>query len=131
MRRLQGNLAYLAAIADRSHKPSNQIPSHPQVISAPPLAPRITSSTAPKSAFSSADGATLEDDKETTASAGEVEDVNRPERLVGLYKQLQALFPDVDPKKEQSLQQMNAAAMRARAQAQAQAQTQSQGQSQG
>src|ERR1700730_8974830 len=39
MRRLQANLAYLAAIADRSHKPSSQIPPHPAIISAPPLSP--------------------------------------------------------------------------------------------
>ncbi|KAH6666421.1 hypothetical protein B0J14DRAFT_202544 [Halenospora varia] len=36
MRRLQSNLAYLAAIADRSHKPSSQIPSHPAIMTAPP-----------------------------------------------------------------------------------------------
>ncbi|OAF61572.1 hypothetical protein VC83_02237 [Pseudogymnoascus destructans] len=39
MRRIQYNLAYLAAIADRSHKPSSQIPPHPAVISAPSLTP--------------------------------------------------------------------------------------------
>jgi hypothetical protein len=53
-----------------------------------------------------------------------MDDADRPERLKDLYKRLQALFPGVDPKKEQTFQQMNAAAMRARAQAQAQAEQQ-------
>ncbi|RPA92440.1 hypothetical protein L873DRAFT_1709977, partial [Choiromyces venosus 120613-1] len=39
MRRLQCNLAYLAAIADRSHKPASQIPPSPTILLAPPGMP--------------------------------------------------------------------------------------------
>jgi hypothetical protein len=130
MRRLQGNLAYLAAIADRSHKPSSQIPAHPQVVSAPPLGPRSSSLSSPNAVSSSPsalDPSKSEDNKEEMKEGAltvEANDVDRPERLKELYKRLQALFPGVDPKKEQSIQQMNNAAMRARAQAQAQAQAQ-------
>ncbi len=35
MRRLQSNLAYLASIADRSHKPASAIPSAPAIMDAP------------------------------------------------------------------------------------------------
>ncbi|KFY52138.1 hypothetical protein V497_08629 [Pseudogymnoascus sp. VKM F-4516 (FW-969)] len=49
MRRIQYNLAYLAAIADRSHKPSSQIPPHPAVISAPSLTPLPKSASSPTS----------------------------------------------------------------------------------
>ncbi|MCJ1473664.1 hypothetical protein MMC13_002315 [Lambiella insularis] len=35
MRRLQSNLAYLANIADRAHKPADQIPRHPVIMDAP------------------------------------------------------------------------------------------------
>lgn len=58
MRRLQYNLAYLAAIADRHHKPSAQIPHHPVLMFAPPLSqsattfnfssPMMTNATPPK-----------------------------------------------------------------------------------
>ncbi|OBT49599.1 hypothetical protein VE04_09988, partial [Pseudogymnoascus sp. 24MN13] len=61
MRRIQYNLAYLAAIADRSHKPSSQIPPHPAVISAPSLTPlpkpATSSPTSPNGAVKSTDGA--------------------------------------------------------------------------
>ncbi len=36
MRRLQINLAYLAALADRTHKPGSQIPPCPSILRAPP-----------------------------------------------------------------------------------------------
>ncbi|MCJ1432323.1 hypothetical protein MMC27_001679 [Xylographa pallens] len=35
MRRLQSNLAYLAYIADRVHKPADQFPRHPAIMDAP------------------------------------------------------------------------------------------------
>lgn len=54
-----------------------------------------------------------------------MDDVDRPERLKGLYKRLQALFPEFDAKKEQAMQ-MNAIRARAQAQVQAQAQAQAQ-----
>ena len=39
MRRLQSNLAYLASIADRSHKPPNAIPACPAIMDPPPNVP--------------------------------------------------------------------------------------------
>jgi len=121
MRRLQVNLAYLAAIADRSHKPASQVPAHPAVMSAPTLASK------PSSLKSSASTHALttepkKEDSETNLPPEINED--RGEVLKDQYRRLQALFPGVDPKKDQSV---NAAA-RAQAQhaAQAQAQTQKQ-----
>ena len=35
MRRLQSNLAYLASIADRAHKPPDRIPLFPAIMEAP------------------------------------------------------------------------------------------------
>ena len=40
MRRLQANLAYLAAMADRSHKPG-PIPTSPAIMTAPPEMPLL------------------------------------------------------------------------------------------
>ncbi|KAL8842902.1 MAG: hypothetical protein Q9170_000306 [Blastenia crenularia] len=39
MRRLQANLAYLASVADRHHKPGNAVPPFPAIMEAPSLAP--------------------------------------------------------------------------------------------
>ncbi|KAL9599412.1 MAG: hypothetical protein Q9219_003849 [cf. Caloplaca sp. 3 TL-2023] len=39
MRRLQANLAYLACVADRNHKPQNAIPPFPAILEAPNLPP--------------------------------------------------------------------------------------------
>jgi len=77
MRRLQANLAYLAAIADRSHKPSSQIPSHPAYMNAPSIAPRANIPS--------------------TAALSPATDEENKEHIKGLYSQLQALFPGVDP----------------------------------
>ncbi|KAI9674185.1 MAG: hypothetical protein M1817_002003 [Caeruleum heppii] len=41
MRRLQANLAYLAAIADRSHKPASHIPPAPAIMSPPENRPAL------------------------------------------------------------------------------------------
>jgi hypothetical protein len=119
MKRLQSNLAYLAAIADRSHKPSSQIPAHPAIMLAPSIKPRTTnsvSSSSPKTE-DRADG--MEDKKPDTS------DAERIETLKDYYKQLQALFPGVDPNKEPVLPQPNAAA---RTQAQQMAAQQAQAQ---
>ncbi|OBT84268.1 hypothetical protein VE02_06965 [Pseudogymnoascus sp. 03VT05] len=101
MRRIQYNLAYLAAIADRSHKPSSQIPPHPAVISAPSLTPlpkpAASSPTSPNGAVKSTDG------------AADAEDEDRAETLKKQYKRLQELFPGVDPKKEPVVQPAQAA----------------------
>ncbi|KAF7872375.1 hypothetical protein EAF04_003296 [Stromatinia cepivora] len=121
MRRLQSNLAYLAAIADRSHKPAAQVPSHPAVMFAPPLTPK-PAHTDPTSAITNSDD---------PASKAEEKHEDRGEILKELYKRLQALYPGVDPKKDTPAQPANAAA-RAQAQAQQHAQQmQAQGQKQG
>ncbi|KAL8737622.1 MAG: hypothetical protein Q9181_001495 [Wetmoreana brouardii] len=39
MRRLQANLAYLASVADRHHKPGNAVPQFPAIMEAPNLPP--------------------------------------------------------------------------------------------
>ncbi|TAQ90021.1 hypothetical protein B7494_g1657 [Chlorociboria aeruginascens] len=97
MRRLQANLAYLAAIADRSHKPQNQIPSHPAIMNAPPLhsTPPSKSTSPPKSASkpSSPSGITKEEPSDSKAEGEE----KRLEVLRDLYKKLQTLFPGVNP----------------------------------
>lgn len=118
MRRLQFNLAYLAAIADRSHKPSSAIPPHPAIISAPPLSPlppKTQTKQSPKASpnqntnvktepsSDAANGAT--NGTATAADSEETED--RLETLKTLYTRLQALFPGVDPKKEPPIQAMN------------------------
>ena len=41
MRRLQANLAYLAAIADRAHKPASHIPAAPAIMVAPEKMPAL------------------------------------------------------------------------------------------
>ncbi|RFU30580.1 hypothetical protein B7463_g5802, partial [Scytalidium lignicola] len=111
MRRLQSNLAYLASIADRSHKPSNQIPPHPAIMSAPNLSQKPAK--APKITDSTTASPTKDESTEERKFAFSNED--RDKILKELYKRLQALFPGVDPKKEPPLQSVNAAA---RAQAQ-------------
>jgi hypothetical protein len=123
MRRLQANLAYLAAIADRSHKPSSQIPPHPAIISAPslsPLPPKSSMKQSPKaspnqnanikvestSSSETANGATNGTPVDLDAGGSE-ETEDRVETIKALYTRLQALFPGVDPKKEPPIQAMN------------------------
>jgi hypothetical protein len=76
MKRLQSNLAYLAAIADRSHKPSSQIPSHPAVMSAPALTFKVTSSS--------------------LDAAVEVSEKENKNHIKKLYSDLHDLFPGVN-----------------------------------
>ncbi|KAN0104835.1 hypothetical protein V8E51_010580 [Hyaloscypha variabilis] len=119
MRRLQCNLAYLAAIADRSHKPSSQIPAHPAIMFAPPPSQKPSGQHTPSSISSPT---TKKEDSSEDKKPDQ--DVKRPEEMeaeralaVGdLYKKLQALFPGVDPKKEppvaRNQQQMQAQAQK-------------------
>jgi hypothetical protein len=118
MRRLQSNLAYLAAIADRSHKPSSQIPPHPAIMSAPPLSPRSTQTP------STTSGSPKTDAKKDEPEDSKVEGLNddHGESLKEQYKKLQALFPGVDPKKEPPVQPAAVAAARQQAQQQQAAQ---------
>lgn len=123
MRRLQANLGYLAAIADRSHKPSSQIPPHPAIISAPPLSPlppkphtkqspRASPNQNPNvktestASSETANGATNGTPLELDASGSE-ETEDRSDTIKALYARLQSLFPGVDPKKEPPIQAMN------------------------
>lgn len=139
MRRLQSNLAYLAAIADRAHKPSSQIPAHPAIMSAPPMTPHPNPTPAADNApkLESDSSETKKEDGESQKEAkeeskgGSRED--RIETLKGQYKRLQALFPDADPKKDPPIQRTSEASrqqMQAKAQAQAQAQALAQAQAQ-
>lgn len=90
MRRLQANLAYLAALAD---KKSQGAPSaSPAFLKAPPLNTRAKLKPMPTQ-----DGA---DNTNSPANntASDREETSR--YLQDLYKKLQALFPGVDPNKE-------------------------------
>jgi hypothetical protein len=102
MKRLQSNLAYLAAIADRSHKPSSQIPAHPAMMLPPPIKLRATNINPTSSPNS--------DDKEEGDTKKPETNAERIESLKDYYKQLQALFPGVDPNKEPPIPQPNPAA---------------------
>jgi hypothetical protein len=133
MRRLQCNLAYLAAIADRSHKPSSQIPPHPAIMSAPPLTPKSKASPstskpdASTSSPSAGDNMKKEEeeanrDREEQKAPVESEE-ERIETLKEQYKRLQGLFPGVDPKKDdRRVNDATRQQMQAKAQAQAQMQ---------
>ncbi|KAL9576964.1 MAG: hypothetical protein Q9212_006688 [Teloschistes hypoglaucus] len=72
MRRLQANLAYLASVADRHHKPGNAVPQYPAIMEAPNLPPPPLAATA---------GA-----KE--GKVGEREDLRE------IYKRLRDLWPE-------------------------------------
>lgn len=99
MRRLQANLAYLAAIADRSHKPSSNIPPHPAIISAPNLSPRKSAPTASSTIEPETNGT----DGGAKTEEGEADEADRAQVIRGLYARLQSLFPGVDPSKEPPL----------------------------
>lgn len=92
MRRLQANLAYLAALADR--KPSVTVPPCPAYLSPPPL------------------NMTLRVRHHPVEGEGKVADPVadrelRFKELKELYAKLQSLYPNVDPKKEPTFQQPN------------------------
>jgi hypothetical protein len=44
MRRIQANLAYLASIADSTHKPTSTVPNFPAIMSAPGFMPNLSES---------------------------------------------------------------------------------------
>lgn len=99
MRRLQANLAYLAAIADKSHKPGAQAPTHPAIITAPPLVSKPASSTTTSTTTTDSEVKKEEGDEKKDLLITE-DRVERIETLKSQYKRLQEMFPDVDPKKE-------------------------------
>ncbi|KAK0701809.1 hypothetical protein B0T26DRAFT_659725 [Lasiosphaeria miniovina] len=95
MRRLQANLTYLAALADR--KPSVQVPPCPAYLMPPPLNLNIRLRV-PQS--------TPDDSTEPSINPS----VDRPDRdklMKDLYRKLQALFPGIDPRKEPAAQMPN------------------------
>ncbi|KPM39782.1 hypothetical protein AK830_g6757 [Neonectria ditissima] len=87
MRRLQANLSYMAALADR--KPEVKAPPCPAYLSAPPL--NLSLKLRPIAA--GADGA--ENNIDPVADRDE-----RDRSIKDLYSRLQAVFPGFDPKKE-------------------------------
>ena len=130
MRRLQANLTYLAAIADRSHKPSSQIPPHPAIISAPQLSPLRSKIKSPKSSpkqnpnIKSESTASPKTSNGLIDAGGSEEPEDRGLTIKTLYTKLQALFPGVDPKKEPPLPSVAMKSAQQKGQAQAQAQKQ-------
>jgi hypothetical protein len=103
MRRLQSNLAYLAAIADRSHKPSSQIPPHPAIM----YAPAITTKPLKIAALDSPSDETKKEEGDDK-KPDELEEEDRVALLKDQYKKLADLFPGVDPRKEAKPQQQQA-----------------------
>lgn len=93
LRRLNANLQYLAALADRK----NKLPPCPAIISAPPLNMAISVRYVPENA----EGA--EGPVDPAADRQE-----RIKHLRGLYEKLQGLFPGIDPKKEPAFSMQNA-----------------------
>ncbi|KAH8912175.1 hypothetical protein BR93DRAFT_63745 [Coniochaeta sp. PMI_546] len=98
MRRLQGNLTYLAALADRK---VGQVPPCPAHLMPPPLnlSIKMRSPTAPgadpNENPSAPDPEREEKDRLLTADREE-----RDKLLKELYKKLQAQFPGIDPRRE-------------------------------
>lgn len=100
MRRIQYNLSYLAAIADRSHKPSSQTPPHPAIISAPQLESIKRMKAARREEARKEENSTVKIEGENKGENGDEEEEDGPEELKKMYAQLQTLFPGVDPRKE-------------------------------
>lgn len=95
MRRLQANLAYLAALADK--KSQGTPSSSPAFLKAPPLNTRAK--LKPMPAPDAADGTNPgQASSNNNSTASDREETSR--YLQDLYKKLQALFPGVDPNKE-------------------------------
>ncbi|UKZ73704.1 hypothetical protein TrVFT333_001354 [Trichoderma virens FT-333] len=87
MRRLQANLSYMAALADR--KPEVKGPPCPAYLSAPPLNLTLRPRGVPIGAENS-----------TTPPDPVVDREERNKSIMDLYRRLQAVFPTFDPKKE-------------------------------
>lgn len=87
MRRLQANLSYMAALADR--KPDVKVPPCPAYLSPPPLNLSLRLRAQPIGAEG------LDGVVDTVADRAE-----RDRIIKELYRHLQALFPGFDPRKE-------------------------------
>jgi hypothetical protein len=104
MRRLQANLTYMFALADRN-KPANAgkpVPASPAYLTPPPLNLRLRLRVPPPPAPAA-------DDPAAAAAAAVAEQqpadpvADRAERdqlIRGLYRKLQGLYPGIDPRKE-------------------------------
>ena len=92
MRRLQANLTYLAALADR--KTSASAPACPAYLTPPPLNLSIKMRAA-----APAPGEATETPSDPTADR-----LERDKVIKELYRRLQAVFPGIDPKKEPASQ---------------------------
>ncbi|KAM0246868.1 hypothetical protein ACHAQJ_010071 [Trichoderma viride] len=87
MRRLQGNLSYMAALADR--KPDVKVPPCPPYLSPPPLNLALKLRAIPIGAENSSLPIDPVADRE-----------ERNRSILDLYRRLQAVFSEFDPKKE-------------------------------
>lgn len=102
MRRLQANLAYLAARADRNK--NHNILSHPQIMSAPTASPTTTQKKMLNITSPNLD-VSIEDDEKRI-----IKGEDRSELIKAYYNKLQSLFPNVDPKKDSILNPIGRAA---------------------
>lgn len=95
MRRLQGNLTYLAALADRK---VGQVPPCPAHLMPPPLnlSIKMRSPTAP-GPDSNENPSEPDSEKDRLLTADREE---RDKLLKELYRKLQAQFPGIDPRRE-------------------------------
>ncbi|KAK4157348.1 hypothetical protein C8A00DRAFT_40312 [Chaetomidium leptoderma] len=92
MRRLQANLTYMFALADRKGKA--QLPPSPAYLTPPPLNLQLKLKLPPSTP-----------DDPVDKPADPIADRNeRDQMLKNLYKRLQALYPGVDPRKEPAAQ---------------------------
>ena len=92
MRRLQANLTYMFALADRKAKP--QLPTSPAYLTPPPLNMQLKLKLPPTSA----------DDPVERPADPVADRIERDTLLKNLYKKLHSLYPGVDPRKEPAAQ---------------------------
>lgn len=97
MRRLQANLTYMFALADRKGKA--QLPTSPAYMTPPPLNLQLKLKLPP---------GTPDDPVERPADPV-ADRVERDQLIKNLYRKLQSLYPGVDPKKEPPAQPTGAA----------------------
>ncbi|KAL2266986.1 hypothetical protein VTJ83DRAFT_4263 [Remersonia thermophila] len=99
MKRLQANLTYMFALADRKGKP--QIPPSPAYLTPPPLNLNLRIRLPPPSG---------PDDPIERPADPVADRAERDQLIKSLYKKLQALYPGVDPNKEPNPNQLQAGA---------------------
>ncbi|KAK4235277.1 hypothetical protein C8A03DRAFT_17954 [Achaetomium macrosporum] len=87
MRRLQANLSYMYAVAERKVKPA---PTSPGYLTAPPLNLQLKIRLPPNNP----------DDPVEQPADPMADRAERDQILKNLYKKLQALYPGIDPRKE-------------------------------